>query len=466
MALSKVKRLLANIRLKPFDTSTEEGRSSERNRRMALTFVTLTGARVAQVLTTIAVVRLALDYFGVERYGLWLTISSFIMFLGALASGVGNGTTQLLAAADGSENRNEIRRIISAAYCVMAAIGVVGALLVLACYPFISWPNVFNVKSALAASEAGPAILVLAAAFLVNISLNTITAVQFGLQDSYFGNAWQFVGTLLSIVGLLIVIVMGEGIPALVVVLVAVPALAQLANTFIYFTRIRPGLSPQWRLIDQEVLQKLINVGGLFLAVHLMLMILQAADNFIVAHVVGADAVATFAVPQKLFNVLYLVLTITTQTFWPSFREAMERGNWTWVKQMLPKSIAVSVGLGLCFGIGLLFAGGPLVELWVDGQITPTYTLLGGFALWGIVFSIGTAMTTILYAANAVRTLVLWMGLALLVTLSLKIVLVDHFGLDSLPWAMSLGYGLCYALPCVILLPRVLKKREAEAAAA
>jgi O-antigen/teichoic acid export membrane protein len=460
MVLAKVKSLLSNLRLTPFDTGTEEGRSKERNRRMALTFATLTGARVVQVLTTIAVVRLALDYFGVERYGLWLTISSFVVFLGALASGVGNGTTQLLAAADGADDPEESKRIISAAYFVMTTIGVIGLAIALLCYPFISWPDVFNVKGALASSEAGPAILVLAVAFLVNISLNTITSIQFGLQDSYFGNAFQAVGTGLSIGGLLVVIVMGRGIPALVVVLVALPALAQLANTLIYFTRVRPGFGPRLSLIDKATLHKLISVGGLFLAVHLMLMLLQAADNLIVAHMVSADAVASFVVPQKLFNVLYLVLTITTQTFWPSFREAMERGNWSWVKQMLPKSIALSVGLGACFGLALLTTGGPLVELWVDGQIVPSYWLLGGFALWGVVFSVGTAVTTILYAANAVRALVFWMGLAFVVTMIAKIMLVEQYGLDSLPWAMSLGYGLCYALPCAILLPRVIRNQQ------
>jgi hypothetical protein len=94
----------------------------------------------------------------------------------------------------------------------------------------------------------------------------------------------------------------------------------------------------------------------------------------------------------------------------------------------------------------------------VAGQISPSLTLLAGFALWGVVFSLGTAMTTILYAANAVRPLGMWMALTLVVTLLLKLTMVQRWGLDSLPWAMSLGYGLCYALPCTALVPRVLRE--------
>src|SRR5208283_4384594 len=79
------------LRLKPFDTSTEQGRSRERYRRAALTTLTSVLARVITVSTSLITVRLTIRYLGTERYGLWMTITSVVSFLIFADLGIGNG---------------------------------------------------------------------------------------------------------------------------------------------------------------------------------------------------------------------------------------------------------------------------------------------------------------------------------------------------------------------------------------
>src|SRR3989304_9412708 len=62
------------LRTTPFDTSTDEGRSKERYRRIVLTSVTSFVSRAVLAGCALVSVRLALNYLGAERYGRWLTI--------------------------------------------------------------------------------------------------------------------------------------------------------------------------------------------------------------------------------------------------------------------------------------------------------------------------------------------------------------------------------------------------------
>ena len=48
------------------------------------------GATQSRSSLTIAIVPLALDYLGPERYGIWLTLSSFLALLGFMDLGLGN----------------------------------------------------------------------------------------------------------------------------------------------------------------------------------------------------------------------------------------------------------------------------------------------------------------------------------------------------------------------------------------
>ena len=79
------------LRLHPFDTSTPEGRSAERYRRIA--WSTLLGGigKVIAMGTGFISVSLAIGYLGSERYGMWVTMSSLVGVLGPLDLGIGLG---------------------------------------------------------------------------------------------------------------------------------------------------------------------------------------------------------------------------------------------------------------------------------------------------------------------------------------------------------------------------------------
>ena len=106
-------QLQSIFRLRPFDTSTAEGRSKERYRRAALTVVASGAARGVGILTTLISIPLTVRYLGTERYGLWVTITSVIALLTFADLGLGNGVLNAISEAHGGDDVESARKYLS-----------------------------------------------------------------------------------------------------------------------------------------------------------------------------------------------------------------------------------------------------------------------------------------------------------------------------------------------------------------
>src|ERR1700685_3295376 len=76
-----VQRVKAALFSHTIDLSTADGRSQDRYRRAFRTTIVSALSKIVTVLTSLISVPLTLHYLGVERYGLWMTISSLIACL-------------------------------------------------------------------------------------------------------------------------------------------------------------------------------------------------------------------------------------------------------------------------------------------------------------------------------------------------------------------------------------------------
>src|SRR5690349_19553868 len=134
LILAKIQQWMALIRLSPFDTTTPEGRSKERLRRVVLTALVSAFSQGINVLTMLISVPLTLNYLGAERYGLWITISSLILLLGFADLGVGNGLLNAIAQANGRDDRHDAESYVSSAFFVLCGVTVLLAIAWMAVY--------------------------------------------------------------------------------------------------------------------------------------------------------------------------------------------------------------------------------------------------------------------------------------------------------------------------------------------
>jgi O-antigen/teichoic acid export membrane protein len=409
------------------------------------------------VATALISVPLTLRYLGPERYGMWITMSSLVAMLGFADLGIGNGVLNAVAAAYGRDDRAAIRRFISSGFFSLSAIAflLIGAFAI--AYPLVPWFRLFNVETAQARTEAGPALGALVACFALAIPVGIVQRAQMGLQRGFLASLWQCVSSLLGLMGLLVAIHFEAGLVWLVLAFAGAPLLAALGNSLLFFGRFEPDIAPSIAAMSREATLQVARTGLLFFVLQIVVSVTFASDSLVIAQRLGAASVADYAVPERMFSVIATVLAIVLSPLWPAYGEAIARRDHDWVNRTLRRSIALSVGVAAVGSLMLVAMGPWLLKLWVGREISPPFLLLLGLGVWKVIEAGGNAVAMYLNGAHVVRLQVIVGILTGVSALTLKIVFVGYIGVAGTVWATILCYLAFTALPYFVFLRRRLR---------
>jgi len=457
--LHRIRSLKGLLRLKPFDTSTEEGRSRERYRRAALTTLTSVMAKAVSVCVSLITVRLTIHYLGVERYGLWMTVTSVVSLMWFADLGMGNGLLNAIAEAHGRNDNESVRRCVSSAFFVLIGIATLLLLSFTVVYPLVPWPRVFNVSTPLAMREAGPALFVFLVYFLCNMPLDVVQRVQTGHQEGFAGNLWAVVGSLTGLTGLLISLHLHGGLPWLILGLLGGQVFGVAGNWVFEFGFTRPGLSPSLAYWDRAMARRILNTGILFFILSVCNALNVPLDNIVITQVLGPAAVTQYSVPMRFFQLVTSLAAMFVIPLWPAYGEALARHDVKWVKSTLYHTLGYSVLILSPLALGLAAVGKQIIHIWVGTQVQPTYTLLFGMALWTILTTVSIAIWIFLSGINELKFQALVSVLAALGSLALRIVLAKAFGIVGVIWASTFALAVSNTV-LILYVPRLLKKMD------
>lgn len=455
-ATLRLRALASNVRWSAFETLTPEGRSKERHRRAALTGAAAVLAKLVAVSTSLITIPAALHYLGVERFGLWMTISSVVALLGFADFGIGNGVLNAVAEAHGKEDVEEIRRSVESGFALLTAIAALGIAVFVFAYPWVDWGGLFNVASQGARRESGPAMAVFVGCFALNLPLGVVQRLQLGLQEGFLGNLWLLVGSVAGLAGVLLAIHFERGLPWLILALAGAPVMAALANTLVFFGWMRPDLRPHFNLVSRPAMRKIAKIGFLFFILQAAVAIAYSSDNFVVARMLGPEAVTRYSITAKMFSLISLGLSMFLGPLWPAYGEAIARGDVLWVKKTLCRSMTAAVLLAASAAAILVIWGPEILRVWVHRTLAPPFLLLLGLGLWSVMDAAGAALAMFLNGANVVLPQVIIASIFAAGCLALKICLVRRIGIVGVPWATLLSYACLSALPCAFIVPRIV----------
>lgn len=454
----KMRQILALARLTPFDTSTEEGRSNERHRLILLSAAASALAKVFSVATALISIPLTLHYLGAERFGLWMTISSVIAMLSFADLGIGNGLLNSVAEANGRNDTDAIQQYISSAFAILSLVALVVLLLFYAINPYVSWAEFFNVKSPLAIQEAGSAVNIFMLCFALNIPAGVVQRAQMALQMSFVANLWLISGSLLGLVTVLAVIYFKLGLPWLVGGMVGTPILVSILNGLIFFGKIRSDIRPRIRSIYRDAVHKVAYTGFLFFLLQVSGAVAFASDNLVLSRMLGAEAVTQYAIPEKLFSIIPMLLGMILMPLWPAYGEAKSRGDTVWIKKIFIRSLAISITLSILLASFFILFANKIFMFWVKDPGLSPFLLLLGLGLWKILEAWGVAVSLFLNGINVVRYQAFFAVLMAIFAIVLKIFFVQSIGVAGVVWATIIAFIILNFIPLNFVILRTLRQ--------
>lgn len=445
----------------PDEVASIARRSEERYRRITLTALTSLGAKGITLLTAVVVVPLTFRYLGSERYGLWMTITSFVLFLGFADLGIGNGLTARIAESHGRENQVEAAKYVSCAFYVLLPLSAILMLVFAGLFHHINWRSIYGIQTPLAVREAGFATAVLLVCSALNMPLGTALRVELGYQEGFIADLWNASGSLLALAGIIFVVGRGGGLPQLVLAVAGLPLGVNVVNWIVQFWFIRPGLRPRSSFFDFGTARQLFAIGALFFVQQCFGLVYYLSDNIVIARTMGATEVAHYAIVQRIFSI-GLITQYFVAPLWPAISEAVARNDLHWAARSARRALAGILLLGTLCSVSLLLASRYLIRRWSGFDPGPVDSLRIGFAVWVVLVGYIATMNALLNQKGVMKLHVLIFGLAALVSLGLKLIFAKHGSVAGVIWATNIGFGMIYVVPAAVLSLRSLSVRMLE----
>ena len=457
---ARLRGWVARLRPGAHDLATEDGRSSERYRRAALTVVVSAGAKVLAIVTLFGSIRIISNTTSAEELGLWLLLVTAVTLVGFADFGIGNGLLNAIADARGRDDDEFTKEAISSAFFALLGLALLlgGAFALV--YPHVEWATLYNVTGP-TADQAGPATAAFVACILAALPLGISQRVHHAHQRGWVANGWQGLASAISLAAVIVASKEGAGTPVLVAAMLSGPPVAYFSDSCVLFFRNRPDLRPRLRLASTRAARRVLSHGFLFFIIATVGAVSYELDSLVISHYLGADQVQVYAVPFRLFMLAPSVVTLLLTPLWPAYGEAASRRDLAWVNSTLRRSLALGIVLTLVPSLLLIPLTQPILDVWVRGAVEPPIGLLVAMAVWAVLSGISTAVATFFNGTGVLKIQVpvaIAMGLTNLV---LSIVLVQHIGVAGPMWGTIVSQVVVGMVPAVFIT-RSLWRRRAD----
>lgn len=444
----------AYLSFRSFDDGTPEGRSRERYRLAALGSLANFLSAILGMVTLVVTVPLTLTYLGEERFGVWMTIGSLAALLSFLDLGVGNGLINRVAKAKAETEQTVLPSVISHGLFVLLSVGVIVGVLLFCLVQYLPIAYLIKVADPVVVDETKTSILVFCAIFAASVPLGGLQKIFQGLQLSWVAYAARGLGAIFSLLLVYFLAQQKAGVPALLLATYGVQTLVFLLllyrlakDKMLCFPKYRAGS------FFQET-KELLGVGGLFFVLQIGYLVGWSSDSLIVSSVLGASEVTKLAVMQRLFQFVFLPLSIMNSPLWGAYADANANGDHDFISHALRNSMVRTVVLA---GVGclciVLFS--PIIfKIWLQENVHIPFDLVATYGVWIFIQCAFMPVSMLLNGLGIVKAQVMVVMAFCITCLPLKFFLVQHVGVVGVIQAAIIAYLVTAVIPYIVLLTR------------
>ena len=390
------------------------------------------------ILVSFLLVPLTLGYVDTHLYGIWITLSSIVIWLNIFDVGFNLGLKNKLCEAISKENMEKGKELVSTTYFIMSIIFIPLGVFIILLSHYIDWCSILNVEKQYN-EEIIATIIPLAIGFSCQMILNVILAILSSFQMVALSSLFNVIGNFLSLIVIFILTkTVPSSLPLLGWTLSMMPIVVLLIASVILFNGKFKRVSPSFHCIRKEYINDLFSLGYKFFLIQIQGIVLYQSANLIITNVESPDAVTTYNIAYKYITNGTMIFSIMLNPLWPAFTEAYTKKDFLWMNQMYQKMVKVYFLFALL--TTLMVIASPLVyKIWVGDKVYVPWTVTITLGLYMIINSWDTLQVSLI---NGIGT----------IALQMRVVLIGLF--FHIPLAFYLGklFGICGVILSMIVI--------------
>lgn len=342
--------------------------SSQRSSLLRKNIICSLAIKGWSAIVVLLTVPITLKCLGEYVNGVWLTISSLLIWIDNMDIGLGNGLRNKLAICMARNDLARAKSLISSTFamlfCIMMPIVIIllGLVFLFDSYAF------FNVSSEIISNLN----LVLAVTIIVVCStfvLKLIGNFYMGLQLPAISNLLICMSQTLALVGTWMIYISGSHSLLLIALANTVsPLLVYLAAIPYTFLYKYPQLCPSPRHISFQEAKDVINIGVKFFILQISGVVLFMTSNILIANFFSPTMVTPYQIAYRYYSLMLVVFTVICMPYWNATTDAYERRDFEWIKRATHRLNLFTWGIFISMFIMVLLSD-IIFSIWIGDEV-------------------------------------------------------------------------------------------------
>lgn len=366
--------------------------SNERTAKMKRNIICNAIIRSINILVSLILVPITINYITPELYGIWLSLSSIVAWFGLFDIGFGLGMRNRLTTALAFGKYKYGKILVSTTYAIITAIFIiVGVISYFGC-TYVDWSYILNISSKYN-EVVVISFQIMTIAFCLRMILQLISNVCQAYQNTALASSIDMVGNLLSLLFMLLLTkTIAPNFVCLSAIFCLSPFLAYVIANIVLFMGEYKDVSPSISYVRRFVVKDITSLGINFFIIQIVCMILYQTTNIIISHYCGPESVTIYNISYKYLTVCIMVFTVLHSPIWSAFSDAYAKKDYIWMQAIYKKLIRLLL-LGLVLLIIFIIISPVVYKIWIGDSVkipSQVTILLGVYTGFMLVNNIHT----------------------------------------------------------------------------
>lgn len=321
------------------------------------------------ILISFLVVPLTIDFVNPTRYGIWLTLSSLMVWFNFFDIGLTLGFRNRFAEAKAKGQYKLARIYVSTTYASLLILFGTMLLVVLPINNIVNWSSILNISEEYL-QELRLVFGVMIFFFSCTVILQVFTTLVTADQRPALTSLIQVSGQALALLIIFILTRIGAdgNLVWLAIAFSGSPVIVVLiSSVFFFFTKYKI-YRPHWKYIKFRYVKDILGLGGKFFIITTSMLFVFQLMNIIISRNLGPESVAEYNIAYKYFNVVYMFAFIAISPYWSAFTDAYTRKDFKWMKSQL-KKLERAWLLCLPTLIIMYFSASLFYKIWIGNSV-------------------------------------------------------------------------------------------------
>lgn len=408
--------------------------------------------QILSVILSLLLLPVSLKFVTTEQYGIWLTISSVLLWFSRFDLGLGSGLKNKIGEELALGNKLKVKQYISTAYIAITVIMTLVSGIFYLIHDNVNWIELLKLQNLndIDRSLVLNTINVVFYFFLMRFVLQIINSIFEAFQLLYLARFSNFISQLLILLTILILARFNSGnIYILGIIFSLSPIVIFLIFTSWFFLSKAKNYRPSVFHLNTELLRPMFSLSLKFFLIQVNMLVLFQTSNILILRLYGSEDVVKYNIAFNLFSVINLAFSTIAAPYWAAYINAYTLKDYEWIRKSILqlKKIWFAISVGALF---MLLLSDWIYYIWIGKDMQIPFSLSLAVYLYNVLFSFGLIYNTFINGTGKVMLQTISLTILSVIFIPLVLFLSKIIGLQIEAIPISL---LIVSIYTVIVAP-------------